>query len=124
MWTGSRGRRSGFVLAAVLMISVVLIAATTGFAWFARNQLRRVEGERAALQSRNLAFLTAFFVARGLTADQGEYDALVKAMGDYLDSRQNLLMKEYNRDVELLAVRSLSGDFQDRYINASVMENI
>ncbi len=78
MWTGSRGRRSGFVLAAVLMISVVLIAATTGFAWFARNQLRRVEGERAALQSRNLAFLTAFFVARGLTADQGEYDALDK----------------------------------------------
>ncbi len=78
MWTGCRSRRSGFVLAAVLMISVVLIAATTGFAWFARNQLRRVEGERTALKSRNLAFLTAFFVARGLAADQSDYDALDK----------------------------------------------
>lgn len=78
MWTGSRSRRPAFVLAAVLMISVVLIAATTGFAWFARNQLRRVEGERTALRSRNLAFLTAFFVARGLAADQSDYDALDK----------------------------------------------
>lgn len=55
---------------------------------------------------------------------QAEYDAIVKAMGDYLDSRQNLLMKEYDRDVAMLDLRSISGDFQDRYINVSIMENL
>jgi|GEM_PF-1254973 len=55
---------------------------------------------------------------------QAEYDAIVKAMGDYLDSRQSLMTKEFDRDSALLEVRSISGDFQDRYINASVMENI
>ena len=54
---------------------------------------------------------------------QAEYDAIVKAMADYLDSRQTLLLKLYDRDVAMLSVRSISGDFQDRYINASVMEN-
>ncbi|EFL52518.1 conserved hypothetical protein [Solidesulfovibrio fructosivorans JJ]] len=55
---------------------------------------------------------------------QAEYDAIVKAMADYLDSRQTLITKEYQRDVDMLEVRSISGDFQDRYINATVMENI
>ncbi|UJX42194.1 TolC family protein [Desulfovibrio sp. JY] len=55
---------------------------------------------------------------------QAEYDAIVKAMADYLDSRQTLITKEYTRDVDLLEVRSISGDFQDRYINATIMENI
>lgn len=54
---------------------------------------------------------------------QAEYDAIVKAMGDFLDSRQSLLLKRYERDVAMLHVRGLSGDFQDRYINATVMEN-
>jgi outer membrane protein TolC len=55
---------------------------------------------------------------------QVEYDAIVKAMGDYLDSKQNLLVKQYDRDSAMLEVRSVSGDFQDRYINATVMESI
>lgn len=55
---------------------------------------------------------------------QAEYDSIVKAMGDYLDSKQNLLVKQYDRDSAMLEVRSVSGDFQDRYINATVMENI
>ncbi|WP_300161499.1 TolC family protein [Solidesulfovibrio sp.] len=54
---------------------------------------------------------------------QAEYDAIVKAMADYLDSRQTLLLKQYDRDVAMLAVRGIAGDFQDRYINVSVMEN-
>ena len=55
---------------------------------------------------------------------QTEYDAIVKAMADFLDSRQILMQKEFDRDSALLEVRSISGDFQDRYINASVMESI
>ncbi len=55
---------------------------------------------------------------------QAEYDAIVSAMSGYLDSRQNLALKEYDRDAAMLNVRSLSGDFQDRYINATVMENL
>ncbi|WP_428564549.1 MAG: TolC family protein [Solidesulfovibrio sp. DCME] len=54
---------------------------------------------------------------------QAEYDAIVKSMGEFLDSKQNLLLKQYDRDVAMLKVRGLSGDFQDRYINATVMEN-
>lgn len=55
---------------------------------------------------------------------QAEYDAIVKAMGDYLDSKQSLMTKQYDRDSAMLEVRSISGDFQDRYINAAVMENL
>jgi len=55
---------------------------------------------------------------------QVEYDAIVTAMGAYLDSKQSLLAKQYDRDTAMLEVRSISGDFQDRYINATVMENI
>lgn len=55
---------------------------------------------------------------------QAEYDSIVSAMGAYLDSRQSLLMKQYDRDVALLEVRSVCGDFQDRYINVSIMENL
>ena len=55
---------------------------------------------------------------------QVEYDAIVKAMGDYLDSKQNLFVKQFDRDSAMLEVRAISGDFQDRYINVSVMESI
>ena len=88
-------------------------------------KLRSATSEvRFAQSSMDLQKLMAQQAQFRFESGQVEYDAIVKAMGEYLDSRQNMLMKEYNRDVELLAVRSLSGDFQDRYINASVMESI
>jgi outer membrane protein TolC len=55
---------------------------------------------------------------------QVEYDAMVTAMGAYLDSRQSLMLKQYDRDAAMLEVRCVSGDFQDRYINATVMESL
>ena len=55
---------------------------------------------------------------------QVEYDAIVKAMSDYLDIKQTLLAKKYDHDAAMLDVRCISGDFQDRYINATVMESI
>ncbi|MHC1713189.1 MAG: TolC family protein [Solidesulfovibrio sp.] len=54
---------------------------------------------------------------------QVEYDAIVSAMSDYLDAKKELQTKRYDRDAAMLEVRSQAGDFQDRYINASVMEN-
>ena len=55
---------------------------------------------------------------------QVEYDALVKAMSAYLDAKEAYLSKQYQRDSAMLEVRSVSGEFQDRYINASVMESL
>jgi outer membrane protein TolC len=55
---------------------------------------------------------------------QVEYDAIVSAMSDYLDKKKDLVMKQSDRDAAMLEVRSQAGDFQDRYINATVMENI
>jgi len=55
---------------------------------------------------------------------QAEYDTIVRAMETYLNSRQELLRRQQDRDVAMLELRSQSGDFQDRYINATVMENI
>lgn len=55
---------------------------------------------------------------------QVEYDAIVAAMDDYLKSQQEVLLKEQERNTAMLALRFMSGDFQDRYINATVMENL
>ena len=88
-------------------------------------KLRTANSEvRFAQSSMDLQKLTAQQAQFRFESGQAEYDDIVKAMGQYLDSRQNLLTKEYERDVALLDVRSRSGDFQDRYINATVMESI
>ena len=55
---------------------------------------------------------------------QNEYEVIVRAMESYLDSRQNVLFKQQDRNTSMLELRFLSGDFQDRYINATVMENL
>lgn len=55
---------------------------------------------------------------------QAEYDAIVKSMEVYLNGQQVVLMKEQERNNAMLQLRFLSGDFQDRYINATVMENL
>jgi len=55
---------------------------------------------------------------------QAEYDMIVKSMESYLDSQQNVLLKEQERNAAMLDLRFMSGDFQDRYINATVMESL
>ncbi|EHJ48110.1 outer membrane efflux protein [Solidesulfovibrio carbinoliphilus subsp. oakridgensis] len=77
-----------------------------------------------AASSVELQKLTAQQAQFRFESGQAEYDAIVRSMSEYLDSRQNLLMKEYDRDVAMLDVRSISGDFQDRYINVSIMESL
>jgi len=76
MKTGSPGRgRRGFVLAAILLASTVLVTVSVAFAWFARLQLTGVLGERQDLQSRSLAFVGAYYAARGLVLDKNGYDS-------------------------------------------------
>jgi len=55
---------------------------------------------------------------------QAEYDMIVKSMESYLDSQQNVLLKEQERNAAMLDLRFMSGDFQDHYINATVMESL
>ena len=75
MWTGSRNRRSGFVLVSVLMVLAVLVACTVGYSWFARMQLHRISNQRFALGSRSIAYAAVLQVAKGLDLDENDYDS-------------------------------------------------
>lgn len=84
-WAGtsfpSRGprfhvRRPGMILVAVLLTVTVLLSAAMALAWFSRNQVRRIDGERRALQARSAGFLAVQQVMRGLVQDTNEYDSL------------------------------------------------
>jgi type II secretory pathway component PulK len=76
MKTGFPGRgRKGFVLAAILLAGTMLVTVSVAFAWFARLQLTGVLGERQDLQSRSLAFVGAYYAARGLVMDKNGYDS-------------------------------------------------
>ncbi len=86
-----------------------------------RSAASEVKFAASSVELQKLTYQQAQF---RFESGQAEYDAIVKSMGDYLDTRQTLLMKEYDRDVAMLEVRSVSGDFQDRYINVSIMENL
>jgi outer membrane protein TolC len=55
---------------------------------------------------------------------QAEYDAIVTAMESFLEGKGNVLQRLQDRNEAMLDLRSMSGDFQERYINATVMENI
>ncbi len=80
MKTGFPGSgRKGFVLAAILLGGTLFVAVSVAFAWFARVQLQGVLGERQDLQSRSLAFVGAYYAARGLAMDQNGYDSLEEA---------------------------------------------
>lgn len=71
-------RRPGMILVAVLLTVTVLLSAATGLAWFSRNQIRRVDGERRSLQGRSAAFLAIQQVMRGLVLDTNEYDSFLE----------------------------------------------
>lgn len=55
---------------------------------------------------------------------QAEYDVIVRAMESYLNERGAVLQSRQARNQAMLELCSLSGTFQERYINATVMENL
>lgn len=64
------------ILVAVLLTVTVLLSAAMGLAWFSRNQIRRIDGEKRDLQARSAAFLATQQVMRGLVLDTNDYDSL------------------------------------------------
>jgi hypothetical protein len=57
------------------MISVILLGASTSFAWFARTQIRRVSDEEFALVSRTLAVIACTAVSEWIASDGNDFDS-------------------------------------------------
>ncbi|QAZ66025.1 TolC family protein [Solidesulfovibrio carbinolicus] len=105
------GRNQEFTLMSTFQQALAKLRAATSEVKFAESSL---ELQKLTVQQAQFRF----------DSGQAEYDAIVKAMGDYLDSKQNMLVKQYDRDSAMLEVRSISGDFQDRYINATMIDSL
>ncbi|MDR1019302.1 MAG: general secretion pathway protein GspK [Synergistaceae bacterium] len=75
MTSGCRKARGGFVLVAVLMLSVILLSASTSFALFARAQMRRASDEEFAFVSRTLAAIASEAVSEWIAGDSNDYDS-------------------------------------------------
>jgi hypothetical protein len=75
MTSGCRKARGGFVLVAVLMLSVILLGASTSFALFARAQIRRASDEEFAFVSRTLAAIACGAVSEWIAGDSNDYDS-------------------------------------------------
>lgn len=67
-------RKTGFVLVSVLFISMALLTGVTGLAWYARNQMMRVQCELELFRARTLAFALVSQISRGLVLDDNGYD--------------------------------------------------
>ncbi|NLL36343.1 MAG: general secretion pathway protein GspK [Fretibacterium sp.] len=70
-----RGRREGFVLVSVLMLSVVFISCATAFTWFARLQARSALRERTALSNRSAAQVLSTGMMKLISAISEKSDA-------------------------------------------------
>jgi type II secretory pathway component PulK len=57
------------------MVLTVLVSCTVGYAWFAREQFRRMAAERFALRSRGIAYAAVLQIAKGLQYDKNDYDS-------------------------------------------------
>ncbi|MDR0648117.1 MAG: general secretion pathway protein GspK [Synergistaceae bacterium] len=75
MTSGCRKAEGGFILVAVLMLSVILLGASTSFALFARSQMRRASDEEFALVSRTLAAIAGGAVSEWIASDSNDYDS-------------------------------------------------
>lgn len=75
MRPGCRSRKGGFVLVTVLFITTLLLGAASSFAWFARQEMRRVAAEEFALVSRSLAVIACQTVGEWIAADNNTFDS-------------------------------------------------
>jgi len=75
MRSGFRSSRGGFVLIAVLLVTVLFLGAATSFAMFARSEMRRVSDEEFALRARSLAVLACGPVSELIAGDVNGFDS-------------------------------------------------
>lgn len=71
---GKKGRK-GFILVSILLVMTLLVAGATGYAWFARNQLKILSSEKFALQSRGIAYAAVLQISKGLQYDDNDFDS-------------------------------------------------
>jgi hypothetical protein len=57
------------------MMSVILLGASTSFAWFARREMRRASDEEFALVSRTLAAVVSSAVSEWIAGDSNDFDS-------------------------------------------------
>lgn len=71
-------RRSepGFILVTVLFISMLVLGAATSFAWYARNQMRRVADEEFALKATSVATIALSMVSAWIGGDDNDFDSV------------------------------------------------
>jgi len=65
----------GFILVTVLLVSTIFLSVAVSYAWFARQEMRRVSGEEFAVISRGLAIMASREAASWITGDEAEYDS-------------------------------------------------
>jgi type II secretory pathway component PulK len=70
-----RASRKGFILVTVLLISTLFLSAAVSYAWFARQEMRRVSYDEFAAVSRGLAIMACGEVSEWIAADGGECDS-------------------------------------------------
>ncbi|MDR3331530.1 MAG: general secretion pathway protein GspK [Synergistaceae bacterium] len=58
-----------------MFISTILLSAAVSFAWFARQEMRRISGEEFAMKSRSLVDIVCLTVAEWIAGDDNEYDS-------------------------------------------------
>ncbi|MCE5201071.1 MAG: general secretion pathway protein GspK [Synergistaceae bacterium] len=77
MKSGSRlyATNAGFILISVLLSVTLLLTAATAFAWYARNEMRRVESARFILQARSAADIACSIIAARIGEDKNGYDS-------------------------------------------------
>jgi outer membrane protein TolC len=79
---------------------------------------------RYAIARRDLAQLKLQQTQFRFETGQTEFDAIVSAMDEYLNAKQDVLFKELSKSQALLDLRFLSGHLQKAYINSTVQENM
>lgn len=72
--------KRGFILVSVLISLSVLLTAAMGFAWFARNEMRRTETRVYMIQSRSVAEITCSLVSEKIGADKNGYDGFTESL--------------------------------------------
>lgn len=75
-----RARSSGFILVSVLLSTMLLITAATGFAWFASTEAKRVAARENILKCRGVAEIAVYDVGRRIADDRNKYDSLTEPL--------------------------------------------
>lgn len=73
-------RHGGFILVTVLFVSLLLLSTAVSYAFFARQQMKRVQSEEFAMLSRQLASIACDTVGRWIAIDSNGYDSFLEPL--------------------------------------------